>query len=1093
MNTHCTLSQRAYALFVAAILPFTLLAKPVSFDLPAQAAADAILGFSRQAGTEVLFSYPDLQQVESTAVSGDLEPATALTRLLGDTGFSARMNADGKFVVQPRQPAAARGIIEGRLLLPDQTPASGIRVTLRGAGRSVLTDAEGIFVFPDVTTGSHRLTVEDPGHHPLHITRIEVEAGRRTTLEPQRLARAENVTQMEPFIVEASVKARSPFGDNPPPPRHATGNLDLPRTENDALPYQIYARAEITRSGVIDLNEFLQRVVLENSPADQSAPGGGFIGGGLNLSLRGYTRDETVVLVNGRRLPEVLTSEDGALPPDVDFIPLSLVQQVEILPVSASSLYSGNPVGGVINIVLRSDLDATEVTSTYTNRLGGFDASHTTVALQHGQSLLGGALRLRLSAATSQSLPANEGELSHRQSFARRQSTLTDPLFRATPNVRSADSTPLFGPGTATFTSVAPGSDGTTGLAAFSGRDGERSLDFFNPPGGLAASIFSVDAPYGRKQRRSTLFASAVYDLASWLQIGLDAAHARTVVNRGHEVLTAELTVGATSPFNPFGQDVIIALNEVVPLVGESYSESRTDFTSLVGGLIVTLPGEWRLALDAQYARNVARYRGLAAPDRVRWQQLVDEGRYQPLRDTQLHGPGDAFYNEVLVYQGAAGEFGRLGDYRTLELAARVTQGALRLPTGDGVLNLGADYRRTEIMPYTDERRRADGSLAEEPIVWSGRLLERYSFFGELQAPLLPARLRPCWLNELQTSLAVRYIASSQTAEANFAPTAGFKLGLANGIALRGSFTTSNRFPPPRMSQRVEGSTGPGSGLNFVRITDPLRGESYDVLEELELNPSLQSEAAVTQTAGLIFQRGRSRRLRASIDFVDTQKTDELVSLEPAAVVNLESLFPDRVNRAAPADSRPGRIVSLVTGAVNAASRRSQNWNLSLDYAQDGLWGGTVELRSRMVYFQRYDLQLYGNSPTVDQLDEPDGAAPALLRYRAHSGAGWSGPRVGFGIDGQYFHSRILPISEHAAQNSDRIRPYWQFDTYLQADLGKWLPWIGQRHGLRAQVRINNVFGFDPPRYANEPTGAGVRSYGDWRGRVYSLSLTTTF
>ena len=41
--------------------------------------------------------------------------------------------------------------------------------------------------------------------------------------------------------------------------------------------------------------------------------------------------------------------------------------------------------------------------------------------------------------------------------------------------------------------------------------------------------------------------------------------------------------------------------------------------------------------------------------------------------------------------------------------------------------------------------------------------------------------------------------------------------------------------------------------------------------------------------------------------------------------------------------------------------------------------------------------------------------------------------------------------------------------------------------------RVNNVFATPYPRYENHSSGAGVQPYGDWRGRVYSLSLTTTF
>jgi iron complex outermembrane receptor protein len=67
------------------------------------------------------------------------------------------------------------------------------------------------------------------------------------------------------------------------------------------------------------------------------------------------------------------------------------------LPVSASAIYSGSPVGGVINIVLRPDVNTTELTTTYTNAIGRFDAPQlTTISLLNGETLLGGKLHVQV-------------------------------------------------------------------------------------------------------------------------------------------------------------------------------------------------------------------------------------------------------------------------------------------------------------------------------------------------------------------------------------------------------------------------------------------------------------------------------------------------------------------------------------------------------------------------------------------------------------------------------------------------------------------------------------------------------------------------
>jgi iron complex outermembrane recepter protein len=1077
------------------LLAATTRANPADFDLPAQPAADALLAFSQQSGTDVLFSSDELRGKTSNAVRGRYEPEEALADLLKGTDFSARRKNKGKYVVTRTVPL--NGSLSGHLLLPDGGPARGLRVSASSLRQSAVTDENGAFVFPALPPGTYRLVATGEDFRRLEIAGVRIFSAHETSLEPQMLQSADKLVQLDPFVVEA--KSNSPTDNGTTPVmRVAAGNLDLPRTENDALPFQIYERERIVRSGVVNLNEFLQRELLDSDattrPPEQNGQAASFVSGSTNLNLRGFGSDQTVILINGRRLPEVLTATSGVQPPDVNLIPLGLVQRVEVLPSSASALYSGNPVGGVINVVLRQNVNASEVTATYSNALDGFDAPQSTISLQHGESLLDGRLHILFNATFTRVEPPVESDLDYHHGKILAPNSPTDPIYAATPNVHSADLSPLFGPGTPAETSVAPGADGTGGIEAFQGREGVRNLDLFQAPASPSASLNTWGYPYGRREQRGTFFGSVVYDVLPWLQLGLDGFYSRTIANRGLDVLTADLNLAAGSSFNPFGQDVRVSLNETAPLLGADYSEARIESYSLVGGLLFKLPSNWRMNFDAQYARNITEYRGLAPPDSNRWQQLVDQGIYNPLRDTQAFGPPAAFYDRVLVFYGGKGDYVKLGDYQTLDTAFRVTNQFLNLPTGTAALNVGADYRIVSLADYDQQLRYADGSLAAAPDRWIGRTLQHYSFFGELQAPVFPMERLPSWLRSIDGDLALRYVAASSASESNFAPTLGLKIGLPGGFAFRGSFTTVNRFPTPQLSHND--STGPGTGIELAQIFDPLRSETYNVPTVAVLAPDLRTEAAVTQTAGVIFQRGQDRHLRISLDFVDTHKTDELIGLTPQATVNLETVYPKRVQRAAPVPGDPnsvGLITSVLVGPVNAASRHSQDWNLSADYSMSKCLSGTLEVYGRMVYFQTYEVQLLPNSPPVDELNAPDGAVPGILRYRANFGAEWSGRRLAFGVDGHYYHERILPLAEQATQGSDHIDPFWQFDAYLQSDLTRWMPWKNSRYGLRGQLRINNIFGADFPRYANDPSGAGVQPYGDWRNRTYSLSLTATF
>ncbi|MEO6003607.1 MAG: TonB-dependent receptor plug domain-containing protein [Opitutus sp.] len=1085
------------------LLPVVTFAAPKAFNVPPQSAASALLEFSKQAEVEVLFAFDDLRSVQLPELQGTFEPEEALNRLIRNSGFYARRSARGKFVVSRTAPPT--GSIKGKLLLPDGAPGRDLTVAIADTGLTTTSLPGGEFEFLSVAPGAYHIYVATPGFRPLEIVGVRVDANRSVNVETHTLQPADDLVRLAPQIVEGKFYRHWKVRDVADfQPQRAAGNLDLPRSEDDALPYTIYDRDQIARSGVVNLNDFLQRNVIDGNAAERPPEQDGnkqlYIAGSTAAKLRGYGADETIVLVNGRRLPENLVSvSQDRTPPDVNFIPLNLVERVEVLPVSASALYSGNPVGGVINIVLRPNVNSTEVTATYTNALAGFDAPQSTVSLQHGESLLGGKLQVRLNATLTKTMPATETELGYIQANVVTPAATDVPLYRATPNVRSADGTPLVSSNPAAYTSVAPGANGGGGLNAFTGRFGIRSTGLYDLPVGVANSFNSLDYLYGRRQRGASYFGSATYDIRPWLQLGLDGMYSQSTVNRGFDLFRGDLTLAADSPLNPFGQQVRVSLNETAPLLGESYGEARVDFSSMVVGALVRLPAEWRVSMDAQYGHSVTKFRGLAAADsdawRTAWQKLVDTGAYNPLRDTQQFGPPEAFYDHTIVYYGARDRFVTLGDYQTLDAALRVTNQSFALPTGSGAISLGGDYRMNRLSKYTDERRFGDGTLVETPTIWAGRTVERISAFGELQAPLVPRTWLPRWIKEIETDVAARYVISGTAQESNLAPTGGLKLDLAGGFSFRGTIATSNRLPSPFLSRKISGPAGDvGSGeVSETEIFDPLRNERYSVSASDALNPNLRPESAVTRTIGLIYQQGRVHRMRLSVDFADTRKSGELTRLEPQTVVNLEALFPARVTRAASDTNVPGRISSLRTGNVNLAWRHSQNWSTSLDYAWTQCFGGRLDVYGRWVYFQKYELQVAPSSAMVDELEQPDGTAVGLLKHRSNFGAGWSNRNFGFGLDGHYFHSRNIPAAEWPTTSHRQINPNWQFDAYLQTDLARWLPWKSSRFGLRGQLRVNNIFDAAPPRYANDASGAGVQPYGDWRRQTYAISLQATF
>lgn len=78
--------------------------------------------------------------------------------------------------------------------------------------------------------------------------------------------------------------------------------------------------------------------------------------GTATMQLRNLGVSRTLVLVNGRRLPisSPASSESG---PDLNFIPMQLVDRVEILTGGASSTYGSDAIAGVVNFVMKDDFE----------------------------------------------------------------------------------------------------------------------------------------------------------------------------------------------------------------------------------------------------------------------------------------------------------------------------------------------------------------------------------------------------------------------------------------------------------------------------------------------------------------------------------------------------------------------------------------------------------------------------------------------------------------------------------------------------------------------------------------------------------------
>ncbi|WP_372870661.1 TonB-dependent receptor [Shewanella sp.] len=128
-----------------------------------------------------------------------------------------------------------------------------------------------------------------------------------------------------------------------------------------ALPVQVIDAAEIAKSGVTSVPDLIASLPsMQGFVAEGESVGGG--GGGVQTaSLRDLGAEYTLVLVNGRR--QVSSDSGGSV--DINSIPLAAIKRVEILSDGASALYGSDAIAGVVNFILKDDVQETTVSARY--------------------------------------------------------------------------------------------------------------------------------------------------------------------------------------------------------------------------------------------------------------------------------------------------------------------------------------------------------------------------------------------------------------------------------------------------------------------------------------------------------------------------------------------------------------------------------------------------------------------------------------------------------------------------------------------------------------------------------------------------------
>ena len=234
---------------------------------------------------------------------------------------------------------SARGTVTGRITAEsDGAPVQGVSIGLVGQTIGALSRADGTFRFT-APAGQYQVLARLIGYgndtRPITIT-----AGQTLTLNIVLKKAAASLTSVV-----------------------VIGSRRQERTVTSApVPVDVITAEEIRQTGRTEVAQILQMLVPSLNFPRSSIAGG--VDGQRPFTLRGMNPDQVLVLVNGKRrhIGSVVAVNNsvgrGSSGTDLNAIPASAIDRIEVLRDGAAAQYGSDAIAGVVNIILKQNAPA---------------------------------------------------------------------------------------------------------------------------------------------------------------------------------------------------------------------------------------------------------------------------------------------------------------------------------------------------------------------------------------------------------------------------------------------------------------------------------------------------------------------------------------------------------------------------------------------------------------------------------------------------------------------------------------------------------------------------------------------------------------
>ncbi|TGX52658.1 TonB-dependent receptor [Sphingomonas gei] len=854
--------------------------------------------------------------------------------------------------------------------------------------------------------------------------------------------------------------------------------------------------ASIARTGLSSIADVLQRLPSAGGGLNTKVNNAGNIGGppdgtgvssgSAEIDLRYLAAKRTLVLVDGLRY--VNGSAAGGIPASVDLnaLPTSMIERVEVLQSGASPLYGTDAVAGVVNIITKQKqvgLRASAQFGTFREGDGhtqNYEASYGIQSPDTGTSLVFGGYYTKQegvsTADRSISLFPTPGATS----------CAAPGCSSATPNGR-------FGVlGLPNQTLIAPVIGRRPTLADYRPYSSDTDSFNFGPYNYLLTPSERFGAFVNFKQElsdnvnlRTKLVANHRHSTTQAaflpLSIGPDA---------GNGNLLDTISIDATNPYNPFG-----TLSSGADGTPANYSMIRRRFVE--GGqrvftqdvdtlsATVTLDGSfevgsrnWYWDVNGVYGINDAH-------------QLFT-GNVNAANLARALGPVADCTGACVPFN----IFGGLGsitqpmlDYVTFDerdkssqrlwdFTANLSGELFDLPGGPVGVAVGYEHR-DQHASYDPDPLIVAGLGADVPTSPARGGFNVDEWYGEVRIPILA---NVGFFHLLELDGAARH-SNYSSFGSNTTFTASGLWKPVRDLLFRGGYAESLRAPsigelyagPSRFDATIDdpctsatgGSflTNPTVRANCIANGVPANG-SYNEPTGGQLgvfsqgNTALKPETAETWTAGGVYSPswatgGFASALSLEVNWYSIKLTNAIDSVPATLSLSRCAFSADPVSCAAIRRTASGQVASINARLLNLNAIETSGIDWTVNFRSTEFAGGTVGLAVNAAHLIKYNIVPPSdlNAPTQEyagtERGSPDQAYP---KFKLNGTLDWSTPAYGISFTGRYINGVDERDGEH------RMGSVFYGDMQLYLSPG----WMD--HRLRLTAGVNNLFDRDPPQ-----------------------------